>query len=361
MAESVAISTWEEARAFRDRLEESGQRLVLTNGCFDVLHVGHVRYLSEARRLGDALCVAINSDASVRALKGPQRPVNVAAHRAEVLLGLKAVDLVVEFADPRATAAIEALRPHCYAKGGDYTLETLDAEERNALSAAGTEIHLLSLVEGQSTTKTLQRLGESEAGGAALRLGVVGSGRGTTLEGLFSAIDDGRLAGVEVVTVVSDVQDARILEIARRRGVMARFIDPGPFKTKFSDDAQESLREVMLSERVDLVVLAGFMRRVKAPLLEAFPDRVLNVHPSMLPEFPGRAAWVQALEAGVSQTGCTVHLVDAGIDSGRILGQEPVPILEGDTESELQRRIQERERQLYPQVIAEYGRSVGPR
>ncbi len=119
--------TAEEVRRLRDRLDAAGRKLVFTNGCFDLLHAGHVRYLNQARALGDAMVVAVNSDASVRALKGPARPVNNENDRAEVLAALRVVDAVVIFDDERATRLIEAIRPHIYAKGGDYTVDSLNA------------------------------------------------------------------------------------------------------------------------------------------------------------------------------------------------------------------------------------------
>jgi rfaE bifunctional protein nucleotidyltransferase chain/domain len=134
-----------------------GKKLVLTNGCFDLLHAGHVRYLEEARRLGDALIVAVNSDASVRELKGPDRPLNMEQDRAEVLSALRCVDHVTIFTGKRVTEVIRSLQPAIYAKGGDYTVETLDPGERAALEEAGTEISLLSLVPGRSTTSLLER------------------------------------------------------------------------------------------------------------------------------------------------------------------------------------------------------------
>ena len=138
----------------------AGRRLVFTNGCFDLLHAGHVRYLREARALGDALVVALNSDESVRELKGPTRPVNGEADRAEVMSALECVDFVTVFGEKRVDGLIREVRPQVYAKGGDYTLETLDAGERGALEAAGTEIRLLGLVPGRSTTAILARAKE---------------------------------------------------------------------------------------------------------------------------------------------------------------------------------------------------------
>lgn len=134
-----------------------GKKLVLTNGCFDLLHTGHVRYLEQARACGDALIVAVNSDTSVRELKGPERPLNGELDRAEVLAALRCVDHVTIFSGKRVTEVIRVLRPSIYAKGGDYTLETLDPGERAALEEAGVEIRLLSLVPGRSTTSILER------------------------------------------------------------------------------------------------------------------------------------------------------------------------------------------------------------
>jgi rfaE bifunctional protein nucleotidyltransferase chain/domain len=146
--------------AWREQVRASGRRLVLTNGCFDVLHAGHVTYLQEARALGDALLVAVNSDDSVRTLKGPTRPVNTASDRCHVLAALRAVDAVTVFSSPRVTRVIELVRPDIYAKGGDYTPETLNPEEAAALHACQAEIRILSLVPGQSTTNTLARLAQ---------------------------------------------------------------------------------------------------------------------------------------------------------------------------------------------------------
>ena len=143
--------------AIREDFAARGQRLVFTNGVFDLLHVGHVRYLQAARALGDALLVAVNGDASVRALKGPTRPINSEDDRAEVLAALGCVDFVTIFRTERVTELVREIRPQVYAKGGDYTIESLNPEERGALEAAGAEIRILQLVPGKSTTATLQR------------------------------------------------------------------------------------------------------------------------------------------------------------------------------------------------------------
>ena len=146
-----------ELRTLGEMYAAKGKKLVLTNGCFDLLHTGHVRYLEQARKLGDALLVAINSDQSVRELKGPERPLNGESDRAEVLAALRCVDHVSVFENKRVTEVIRQLRPTVYAKGGDYTLETLDPQERAVLDEVGAEIKLLSLVPGKSTSSLLKR------------------------------------------------------------------------------------------------------------------------------------------------------------------------------------------------------------
>ncbi|MCX6958339.1 MAG: D-glycero-beta-D-manno-heptose 1-phosphate adenylyltransferase [Verrucomicrobiae bacterium] len=141
-----------------ERYRQEGRRLVLTNGCFDLLHTGHVRYLEQARALGDALIVAVNSDRSVQELKGPTRPLNSEQDRAEVLAALRCVDHVTIFDELRVTEVIQKLKPAIYAKGGDYTIDTLDASERESLSACGAEIKILPLVEGRSTTSLIKKM-----------------------------------------------------------------------------------------------------------------------------------------------------------------------------------------------------------
>jgi formyltetrahydrofolate-dependent phosphoribosylglycinamide formyltransferase len=338
----------ESALAWRAQQRSAGKRVVFTNGCFDLLHVGHARYLAEARVLGDALIVAVNDDASVRSLKGPGRPLNPADDRAELLEALAAVDKAVIFSGDRATAAIRALAPDIYAKGGDYTIDSLNPEERAALEECGAEIRLLSLVPGRSTSGTLAKMG---AGKSRPRLGVLGSGSGSNFQSILDAIADGRL-DAEVALVISDVQDAFILERARKAGIPAVHIDPGPYKYKFGEAAQKETRDRLVAAGVDLVLLAGFMRLVKEPLLSTFPGRILNIHPSLLPAFPGLAAWKQAVEAGATESGCTVHLVDDGMDTGKILAQEKVPVLPDDTPASLHARIQVAEHRLYPAVVA---------
>ncbi len=144
--------------AWRERQRAAGRRVVLTNGVFDLLHTGHLFYLQQARALGDSLVIALNADASVRALKGPARPVQAEEHRAYALAALSCVDAVVIFSTPRLTAEIRALRPDIYCKAGDYTLEKLDPEERAALIGVGADIRFLPFLDGFSTTSLIARI-----------------------------------------------------------------------------------------------------------------------------------------------------------------------------------------------------------
>lgn len=186
---------------------------------------------------------------------------------------------------------------------------------------------------------------------AALRLGILGSGRGSNCRAILEQIREGRLRA-EPRIIVSDGEDAAILDIAQEFGARGVYIAPGTFRTKFSPEAELKLVRTLQEAQVELVALAGFMRVLKAPTLNAFPHRILNIHPSLLPKFPGLEAWKQALAAGETMTGCTVHYVDAGIDQGEIIAQREVPIVRGDTAETLHARIQLAERALYPEVIA---------
>lgn len=183
------------------------------------------------------------------------------------------------------------------------------------------------------------------------RLGVLGSGKGSN----YVAIADACLQPgfpAEVALVLTDVPNAGILDRARERGHPAHFIPPGGFRTKLDPAAEKAYVEALQAARVNLVVLAGFMRILKGDFLRAFPQRVINLHPSLLPSFPGLHAWKQALEYGVRHTGCTVHFVDAGVDTGPIIAQETVPVLDQDTPTTLHERIQLAEHRLYPAAVA---------
>ena len=152
------IIEWDKLPAWREAMRASGKKLVVTNGCFDILHLGHVSYLESARNLGDALLVGINGDAAARQLKGPGRPVNSEADRAAVLAALASVDGVCIFADKTATKFLSAAKPDIYVKGGDYTLDTLNQEERRLVESAGGKIVILPLVPGKSTTALLEKI-----------------------------------------------------------------------------------------------------------------------------------------------------------------------------------------------------------
>lgn len=183
-----------------------------------------------------------------------------------------------------------------------------------------------------------------------LRLAILGSGSGSNAQSIFEAIDAGRLHA-EVVIVLSDIEGAYIIERAQKRGIATGMLDCQGFKNKFPLECQEALAAQLKELKVDFICLAGFMRLVKAPLLDVFPNRILNIHPALLPQFPGVEAWTQALEAGATQAGCTVHYVDAGMDTGEILMQAYVPVLPDDTSASLHARIQVQEHILYPAAI----------
>lgn len=186
-----------------------------------------------------------------------------------------------------------------------------------------------------------------------LKLGILGSGRGSNFEAIVDAIENGQLQADPRV-VISDVEASNILKLARARGIRAEFVAPGQFRARMSPEAESRVIEILKEEDVELVVLAGYMRIVRQALLEAFPQRILNIHPSLLPKFPGLEAWRQALEAGESLTGCTVHYVDSVVDGGKIIAQETVPILPGDTPESLHQRIHAVEHRLYPQVLSSF-------
>jgi phosphoribosylglycinamide formyltransferase-1 len=189
---------------------------------------------------------------------------------------------------------------------------------------------------------------------AAIGIGILGSGKGSNCRAILERIRDGSLCA-EARVVISDVFNSGILQIARDFGVPNAYIPPGKFRTKLEPEAEAAFVQMLREAAVELVVLAGFMRVLKQPMLSAFPHRILNIHPSLLPKFPGLEAWRQALEAGETVTGCTVHYVEDGpIDSGEIIAQREVPILPNDSAETLHERIQVAERELYPEVIGQF-------
>lgn len=187
------------------------------------------------------------------------------------------------------------------------------------------------------------------------RLGVLGSGKGSNFVAIADAIAAGTVPA-EIAVVLSDVETAGIFSGARERNLAARFISPGKFRTKLDEEAERAFVEALKLAQVDLVVLAGFMRVLKGDFLRAFEGRIVNIHPSLLPSFPGLEAWKQALDHGVKVTGCTVHFVDAGVDAGPIIGQHAVSVMDGDTPESLHQRIHAAEHQLYPECVAAIAR-----
>lgn len=183
-----------------------------------------------------------------------------------------------------------------------------------------------------------------------LRIAILGSGRGSNCQSIIDAITADRLKA-QVVCVLSDIANAYILERARQQDIPAEFINCEPYKTKLEGRAESEFIKALDRYHADVVVLAGFMRIIKVGMLHAYPNRILNIHPSLLPAFPGMASWKQALDYGAKIAGCTVHLVDDGTDTGPIIIQRVVPILDHDTPDTLHARIQEQEHIAYPLAL----------
>lgn len=194
---------------------------------------------------------------------------------------------------------------------------------------------------------------------ATVRVGVLASGRGSNFESLARAAATGALAA-EIACLVCDNAQAGALSIAARYGIPVHVIAAGPRRGRLSPEAETEVVARLHEHRVDLVCLAGFMRIVGPTLLQAFPGAVLNIHPSLLPSFPGLDAPGQALRHGVRVSGCTVHFVDAGIDSGPILLQAAVPVHDGDTAEHLATRILEQEHLLYPEAVRRWAAARRP-
>lgn len=192
-------------------------------------------------------------------------------------------------------------------------------------------------------------------GSPKFRIGILGSGKGSNFVKIADACAAGHVPA-EVAIVLSDVQQSGILTYAKERSIPAQFIEPGKFRTKLDDDAERSFVQELQRARIDLIALAGFMRVLKGEFLRTFEGRIINIHPSLLPSFPGLEAWKQAFDHGVKVTGCTVHFVDAGVDSGAIIAQQTVPVLDSDTPESLHQRIQIAEHELYPKCVAAIAR-----
>jgi phosphoribosylglycinamide formyltransferase-1 len=183
-----------------------------------------------------------------------------------------------------------------------------------------------------------------------LRVAVLGSGKGSNCQSIINAIASGAL-NARIVCVLSDVENAFILERARQNGIPAQFVSAEPHVTKLDGEGQARYIAILREHRTQVVALAGFMRIIKKGMLDAFPQRILNIHPSLLPAFPGVSSWKQALEYGAKIAGCTVHIVDSGTDTGPIVVQRSVPVLPGDTPDSLHARIQIEEHVAYPEAL----------
>ena len=184
-----------------------------------------------------------------------------------------------------------------------------------------------------------------------LKIAVLGSGRGSNCQSIIDAIQCGDLKG-EIVCVLSDVEDAFILERARTHGIHAEYISASPFKTKLEGEAEQKYVQVLKEHGTEIIALAGFIRVVKQGLLDAFPEKIINIHPSLLPAFPGLEGWKQALDYGAKIAGCTVHRVESDVDTGPIIVQKSVPVMDDDTPETLHARIQEQEHIAYPEALA---------
>lgn len=191
-----------------------------------------------------------------------------------------------------------------------------------------------------------------------MRVVILGSGRGSNAEAILQAQAAGRLGAARVVQIFSDKPEAGILALGPRFGVPAAFIDPAPFKTKLEGAGEDRFVAAIEAAKPDLVVLAGFMRVLKPKFLGAFAGKIINLHPSLLPAFPGLDGIGQAFRAGVKETGCTVHYVTLEVDAGKIIEQARVPISPGDTIETLTARVHAAEHGLLPAVIARLSRET---
>jgi phosphoribosylglycinamide formyltransferase-1 len=185
-----------------------------------------------------------------------------------------------------------------------------------------------------------------------MRVVILGSGRGSNAEAILLAERSGRLGRARVAHLISDVSGSGILSLGARFGVPSAYVDPSPFRTKLDGQGEERFIAAVAEARPDLVVLAGFMRVLKPRFLGAFSSRIINLHPSLLPSFPGLDAIGQAWRRGVKVTGCTVHYVTAEVDGGPILDQAWVRIEDGETLAALEAKVHEAEHALLPAVIA---------
>ena len=181
-----------------------------------------------------------------------------------------------------------------------------------------------------------------------MKIAIIVSGRGSNLQSIIDSIKEKRI-NATIVAVISNVKKAPALDKAKNHGIKTFFVDPGVFKTK--EDYDNNLIKILKEEKVDLICLAGFMRILSNHIIQQFKNCIINIHPSLLPSFPGLDAQKKALDYGAKFSGCTVHFVDGGVDSGPIIIQAAVPILENDTVESLSERILKEEHRIYPQAI----------
>lgn len=193
-----------------------------------------------------------------------------------------------------------------------------------------------------------------------LRVAILGSGRGSNAGAILRAQREGRLGSAQVVGILADHPQAGILRYGQEYGVPAVFLEPGPFKTRLGTAQEQAYVAQLRAWKVDLVVLAGFMRVVKQPLLEAFEGRMINLHPSLLPAYPGLHSIRRAFEHGDAECGCTVHWVNATVDGGAILAQSRVRMEKTETLEQVEEKVHAAEHQLLPQVIAELSETLSP-
>jgi phosphoribosylglycinamide formyltransferase 1 len=187
---------------------------------------------------------------------------------------------------------------------------------------------------------------------------ILGSGRGSNAEAILRVQADSRLGKARVVRIISDRPAAGILQLGKEYGVLSQFIDPGPFKTKFDEAGEQRYVTEILQTAPDLIVLAGFMRILRPQFIAHFPGKIINLHPSLLPSFPGLDGIGQAWRRGVKVTGCTVHFVTAEVDGGPIIDQLAVRREDSDTPETLEAKVHAAEHALLPAVIARLSQNI---
>lgn len=183
-----------------------------------------------------------------------------------------------------------------------------------------------------------------------MKIAILGSGFGSNCQAIIDAVESNTL-NVEIMCIISDVKDAYILKRAKKYNIKSFYVDCSPYRTVLKDNPEEKVINILKENNCELIVLAGFMRILKNKIINTFPNKIINIHPSLLPLFPGLEAGKQALDAGVSETGCTVHYVDEGIDSGKIIIQEKVIIEPNDNLETLMIKIHKAEHIAYPKAI----------